>query len=166
MTDVQPPPDAEREYDAPTGGAHVASPPPPGPPPPPPPSPYGSALQPASNLNWSAEHKVRSPVNVWLLAIVTFGIYALVWYYKVNRELRDFDPAIDVKPGLAALALCVPIANFISVYHTGKRIAQAQQDAGLPATCSGGVGLLLGFVFGLYPLYYQGHLNKIWEAGR
>lgn len=162
MTEVQPPPDAEREQEAPTGGAHAAAPPPP-----PPPSPYGTVdVSRSGTVNWSADHKVRGPVNVWLLAIVTFGIYGLVWYYKVNRELRDFDPTIEVKPGLAVLAMFVPIAGWVSIVHTGKRIAHAQQSAGLPATCSGGVGLLLTFFFGLYTLYYQGHLNKLWEAGR
>jgi hypothetical protein len=33
--------------------------------------------------------KVRSPVAVILLSIITIGIYALYWYYKTFQELKD-----------------------------------------------------------------------------
>ena len=36
--------------------------------------------------------KQRNPVTVWLLVIVTFGIYGLYWWYKANEEVGDFDP--------------------------------------------------------------------------
>src|SRR5690606_12821203 len=42
--------------------------------------------------------KTRSPLGVWLLALITFGVYGLVWYYKVNRELRDYNGQIEVSP--------------------------------------------------------------------
>src|ERR671919_92189 len=38
--------------------------------------------------------KIRGPWIVFLLAIVTLGIYYLVWYYKINRELRDYGRAV------------------------------------------------------------------------
>ena len=34
--------------------------------------------------------KVRNPLAVALLAFVTLGVYHVVWWYKINRELRDF----------------------------------------------------------------------------
>ena len=34
----------------------------------------------------------RGPVAVWLLSVVTLGIYVLVWWYKINREVREFAP--------------------------------------------------------------------------
>ena len=34
--------------------------------------------------------KVRNPWAVALLPIVTLGIYHLVWWYRINRELRDY----------------------------------------------------------------------------
>ena len=37
--------------------------------------------------------KVRRPWAVVLLNAVTFFIYGIVWYYKINRELRDFGKA-------------------------------------------------------------------------
>jgi len=106
--------------------------------------------------------KTRSPIAVWLLPLVTFGIYSLVWYHKINRELRDFHPSIQVDPVLALLAMFVPIVNLVSMYQTGKRIAQAQQLAGLEPSCSGGLGLLAWFVCGLNAVYYQSQLNRVW----
>jgi hypothetical protein len=42
-----------------------------------------------------SDHQVkhRSPWAAALLPIVTLGIYHLVWWYRVNRELRDFGRA-------------------------------------------------------------------------
>jgi hypothetical protein len=116
-----------------------------------------------------AAGKKRNVVAVWLgLPLITLGIYGYVWWYKINNELRNFDSRIEVEPALSVLAL-IPgailcgIPAFISVYKTGERIRKAQIAAGLPGTSNPTIGLLLVFLFGLYPLYYQGELNKIWE---
>jgi hypothetical protein len=109
--------------------------------------------------------KKRSPIGVWLLALITFGIYYLVWWYKANRESRDFDNSINVSPGLAVLALFgFYIGGWITTFNTGKRIRQAQAAAGLQPTCTPGLGLLLWFCLGTHIIYYQGELNKIWES--
>lgn len=106
---------------------------------------------------------IRLPIAVWLfLPVVTLGIYSLVWHYKINRELRDFHPSIQVDPGLALLAMFFPIACWVTVYNTGKRIAQAQQLAGLGTPCSGGLGVVACFFFGLHAIYYQSQLNRLW----
>ncbi len=111
--------------------------------------------------------KSRDPIVVWLLSLVTFGIYYLVWYYKINRELREYDPSITVEPGIAVVAItlggCLIVPPFVSIYNTGSRIDQAQQSGGLTPTCSGLLGLLLSFVFGLQTIYYQSELNKLWN---
>jgi hypothetical protein len=39
------------------------------------------------------EVKVRSPWAVALLPIVTLGIYHLVWWYKINKELKAYGEA-------------------------------------------------------------------------
>ncbi|WP_329119581.1 DUF4234 domain-containing protein [Streptomyces sp. NBC_01465] len=109
-----------------------------------------------------------SPVGVWLLTLITFGIYWMVWYYKVNKQVKAVDPTIEVSPGKALLAVtfgCILIVPpFVSIAKTGSRIAQAQRAAGVTPDCSGGVGVLLGFVLGLTPLYYQSKLNTVWDA--
>jgi len=109
----------------------------------------------------------RSPIVVWLLLpLVTLGIYQLVWHYKINRELRDFHPAIKVDPALAVLSMFVPIAGFVSVYNTGNRIAQAQQLSGSAEKCSGVLGVVGCFILGLNALYYQSQLNGLWASRR
>jgi Domain of unknown function (DUF4234) len=109
--------------------------------------------------------KRRNVLAVWIgLPLITLGIYSLVWYYKINSETR-FNPSTRVNPLGSLLAITfgsvLVVPPFVSVYRTGQRIAAAQAAAGMSATCSGGLGLLLIFVFGTYPLYYQAEMNKI-----
>jgi heme/copper-type cytochrome/quinol oxidase subunit 2 len=112
--------------------------------------------------------KNRNIFLVWLVwPLITLGIYFFVWYYKVNREARDFDSRIEANPVLSLLAVLVGwiiiIPPFVSVYRTGERIARMQRAAGLEATCIPVLGLVLIFVFRLESLYYQHELNRIWE---
>ena len=111
--------------------------------------------------------KTRNIWLTWLIwPLITLGIYHFVWYYKINREARDFDENIDVKPELSLLAVLIGwiiiIPPFVSIYRTGERIAQMQEDAGMERSCSGVIGLVLAFFAGLYSLYYQYELNRIW----
>jgi hypothetical protein len=109
-----------------------------------------------------------SPVASWLLSIVTFGIYYLFWYHRVNKQAKQIDPSIDVSPGMAVVAITfgafLIVPPFVSIVKTGSRIAQAQRAAGVSADCSGGLGLLLSFVLSLTPFYYQSQLNRAIEA--
>jgi hypothetical protein len=109
--------------------------------------------------------KTRNPWGVWLLGLTI--IYPLIWYFKINKELRDYDPSIDVQPGLAVLAItlgALPIVLFIpailSYVHTSSRIQKAQKLAGSVKRCSALLALLcLGFA----PVYIQSQLNKVWD---
>lgn len=112
--------------------------------------------------------KSRNIVLVWLIwPLITLGIYHLVWYYKVNREARDFDERIEVSPVLALLAISlgwlIIVPPFVSVYNTGQRIARMQGSAGMRVSCEPWIGLILMFIFGLFPLYQQNELNQIWK---
>ncbi|MEU5879334.1 DUF4234 domain-containing protein [Spirillospora sp. NPDC047279] len=110
--------------------------------------------------------KRRNPVGAWLgLPIITFGIYGLVWFFKVHKELYEYDRRVgdsSVNAILSLLfgAITLYIWPLVVYCKLGGRIAQAQRAAGLPATCSGGVGFLLG-IFGFGVLYYQIQLNKV-----
>jgi hypothetical protein len=106
--------------------------------------------------------KLRNPVAVWVLSYVTFGVYFLYWWYAVNKEVRDFDARIQVKPGLAALANVVPVCNLVTIVTTGTRIRQAQVTGGAATRCSGWLGLVLTLVFALHLPYYQSQLNDVW----
>lgn len=113
--------------------------------------------------------KQRHPVAAWLLwPFLTLGIYHLVWYYKIHKEMAEFDRRRAVPtagPMLVLLFLSwTVIAPLVSYYNCGTRIRNAQRAAGLQATCSAGVGTLLMLVFGVGTLYFQIELNKISEA--
>lgn len=110
--------------------------------------------------------KRRNPVTAWLLwPLLTLGIYHLVWYYKIHREMAEFDrrrtiPVVGPMLVLLLLGWTV-IAPLVSYYNAGDRIRNAQRAAGIPATCSPVVGLLLSFLAGANIVYYQVELNKI-----
>jgi Domain of unknown function (DUF4234) len=115
--------------------------------------------------------KPRNIVLVWLVwPFLTLGVYALVWYYKINREARDFDPRTGANPLVSLLAVLIGwiiiVPPLVSIYRTGRRIAQMQRAAGLTPTCNGWIGLILWFVAGLSALYYQHELNRIWAHFR
>ena len=120
------------------------------------------AVRPAA-VGTGPKGKVRSPLGGWLLLFPTLGIYYLFWYHHINREMRDYDPAIDVSPGLAVLAQFVPIVNLVSIYNTGKRIQQAQATAGAAPEASGGLGVIGAIVMTLVLPYYNSQLNRAWK---
>jgi uncharacterized protein DUF4234 len=110
--------------------------------------------------------KRRNPAGAWLgLPIITFGIYGLVWFFKVHNELHEYDRRIDNAATNALLSMLfggitLGIWPLVMWVKLGGRIAQAQRAAGLQPSCSGGMGFLLG-IFGFGVLYYQLQLNKV-----
>jgi len=111
--------------------------------------------------------KNRNPFVVFLLSIVTFGIYCVYWYYKINDEIRQHDPSIEVKPGIAAVALFVPIANLVSYYNTAGRIRKMEEADQVANPISPVLALVLIFLFGIgYFFVVQGHLNAHWDRHR
>ena len=112
--------------------------------------------------------KRRNIIGVWLgLPLITFGIYHLVWYYKINNEARRYLADEKISPGISVLAISLGafliIPPFVSVYNTGSRIARMQERAGLDSRIEPVLARLLTFVFGLHTLYMQSHLNRIWD---
>jgi Domain of unknown function (DUF4234) len=115
--------------------------------------------------------KIRNPFLVFVWSLVTIGIYYVVWYYKINRELRDA-AGIDVSPGIALVAVTIGwliiVPPFVSWYRTFERIAQAERDAGVATEASPVLGFIL-FVIAVFFLpieviYAQDELNKVWRA--
>ncbi|MDT0347258.1 DUF4234 domain-containing protein [Streptomyces litchfieldiae] len=107
----------------------------------------------------------RGPGATWGLGLITLGIYFLVWWAKIQRELNQFDPRIRVNPAASVLAIFpgayLLIPPFMTAYNTGKRIAAAQRAAGLPPTCSPALGAVLYILLATHVIYYQGEINKI-----
>jgi Domain of unknown function (DUF4234) len=122
--------------------------------------------------------KVINPWVAFTLAIVTFGLYYVLWYGIRNSELNDFGEAIGegenplhVSPFVALLAITVGgiliVPPFVSQWRFYKRIGRAQELVGLDARISHVTGILLfTLAFFLLPFeiaYAQHHLNRLWE---
>jgi len=117
-----------------------------------------------------AQVKIRSPWGVFFLALVTLGIYYLVWYYKINRELRDV--GIGTSPLTSLLAITIGwfiiVPPFVSTWNTLGRIAEAEARFGSTAELSRGLGFILYLVAVIFlPFelpYMQEHLNRVWRT--
>ena len=112
-------------------------------------------------------YKRRNPWGVFLLSIVTIGVYYLVWWYKINNEMKNFGIAND--PAVATLAVSlggfIIVPPFISYYKTADRILKAQEQAGASERIAPVLGLLLFIVVSVFAVpYYQSQLNKAWDA--
>jgi cytochrome c-type biogenesis protein CcmH/NrfG len=108
-----------------------------------------------------------------VLSLVTLGIYTIVWYYKVNREVRDYGQAqgdaelAQSNPTNSVLAVTlgalVIVPAIISYYRTVQRVQRAQQLGGAEVT-NGWLVLVLILVISIAaPAYIQSGLNKLWE---
>src|SRR6266508_4436452 len=83
--------------------------------------------------------KIRTVWAPLVLILVTLGIYYLVWYYKINRELRDYGRAagrpLGDSPGTSVLAISVGwlilVPPFVSWFNTFGRIRDAEEIAGV-----------------------------------
>lgn len=116
--------------------------------------------------------KIRSPWAAALLPIVTLGIYHLVWWYRINRELRDYGKAkgydLGQNPTNSVLALfpggLIIVPALITYWRGTKRAMGASRIAG-QEPLNGWIAILL-YLFiapGLWA-YIQVSLNDVWQA--
>ena len=100
--------------------------------------------------------KLRRPRTVALLTVATFGIYWPFWYYKINREMRDYgssrgDRALSAsQPVSSVLAVTIgcililpPIVSFIGAVGRLQRVerlasGRSRSGAGLIVLLVGG----------------------------
>ena len=107
--------------------------------------------------------KIRSPWGVWWLSFITFGIYYLVWYVKLNKEIaRAAGPDVQVETFGLWFSQCVPIAYWISLAHTTERLNTAQHRNGTAPTTSAGMAILGTFWFISQTRYLQRRANALW----
>ena len=84
------------------------------------------------------EVKVRSPWAVALLPIITLGIYHLVWWYKINKELKAYGEAkgydLGQNPTNSLLALfpggIIIVPALVTYWRGTKRVQGASKIAG------------------------------------
>lgn len=83
--------------------------------------------------------KVRNPLGIIGLAIITLGIYSFVWYYKTNKELAEVGQArgteeCGTNPLMSLLAYFpgsfVVIPPLVSSFRFCKRLSAAERVTG------------------------------------
>jgi Domain of unknown function (DUF4234) len=135
-------------------------------------------------------YRLVRPIAVFALSVVTLGAYWLVWYYRTNDDVRMYLRDYSIRPLVATLAIvglftALPLAvlaivteawwllavagilalmGFVGFLHTARRVAVAQERAGVDPS-SPGVALFLyvvaAFVGGSY---LQAGLNRAWRG--
>jgi Domain of unknown function (DUF4234) len=122
--------------------------------------------------NSNGRVKLRSPWAAALLPIITFGIYHLVWWYRVNRELRDYGKAkgydLGQSPTSSLLALfpggIIIVPALMSYWRGTKRIQGAARVAG-QEPISGWLALILYLLLTpAFWAYIQVSLNAVWRT--
>jgi hypothetical protein len=120
--------------------------------------------------------KIRNPLAPALLPFVTFGIYYLVWYFKVNKEMAELGKAtgrteeLGDSPMTSLMAVMfgwiIIVPPILSFYNTLKR-QQALRNMTTPGDngLEPGLGLILGLFISPVAVYMiQDSLNKGWTA--
>jgi hypothetical protein len=126
--------------------------------------------------------KIRNEWGVAGLTIITLGIYGLVWWYKINREMADLGKKngrtdLGTNPIWSLLALfpgailIVPVFwTIITTYGRAKRtqefvgVSESSQMNGVLYAMFYVAGFFIPFVsLGAY-VYMQDGLNKAWKV--
>jgi Zn-dependent protease with chaperone function len=116
--------------------------------------------------------KVRNPWAVALLPFVTLGIYHLVWWYRINRELRDYGEAkghdLGQNPTNSLLALfpgaIIVVPALITYWRGTKRVMAACGIAGKEPP-NGWIAIILYLILApAFWAYLQVSLNNVWQA--
>jgi uncharacterized protein DUF4234 len=123
--------------------------------------------------NTGARAKLRNPLGVVGLSLITLGIYYFFWWYFINREMRDLGRArgtdLGQNPGNSVLAVTlgalIIVPAIVSMWRTSDRIQRSQEVAGVERGANGPIIFILLLLIGPVGLWYaQSELNKAWEA--
>jgi hypothetical protein len=123
--------------------------------------------------------KIRDEGLVLLWSVLTLGIYTMVWYYRINREMRDFGRAhgdeklAKSNPVLSILAVTLGslliVPAIVSYWKTTGRLRRMQGLCNVTLTEGWLIAVL--YVVGWFiiltlpgiPAYVQSGLNKVWR---
>jgi hypothetical protein len=117
--------------------------------------------------------KLRNPLGVVGLSIITLGIYYIFWWYYINREMRDFGRArgtdLGQNPGNSVLAITlgalIIVPAIVTLWTTTDRIQRTQETAGVERPAAGPIIFVLLLLIGPVGIWYAQHeLNKAWTA--
>jgi hypothetical protein len=115
--------------------------------------------------------KIRNPWAVALLPFITFGIYHLVWWFRVNKEMKAFGESrgydLGRNPTNSLLALfpgfLIIIPPLVS-YWRGTQRVQGTSALVNREPVNGWIALVLYiFISPAMFAYLQVSLNHVWE---
>jgi drug/metabolite transporter (DMT)-like permease len=117
--------------------------------------------------------KIRNPLGIIGLTLITLGIYWIFWYYYLNKELAEMGKArntdeLGTSPGTSVLAVTlgafILVPPFVSVYKTWERKCKAEDATG-QVGMEAGLGFLLTILIGFVGMYIlQSNLNKVLQS--
>jgi Domain of unknown function (DUF4234) len=115
--------------------------------------------------------KLRHPLGILGLMIITLGIYHFVWYYKINKEMAALGRArgtdeCGTEPGTSLLALVpgflIIVPPYLSFYNASKRLNAAERLTGRQPGMEPGLMLLLYILLSPIAIYLmQSNFNKV-----
>jgi Domain of unknown function (DUF4234) len=117
--------------------------------------------------------KIRNPLGVVGLSLITIGIYFFFWWYYINRELSELGRArntdLGQNPTNSVLAITlgalIVVPAIVTMWTTSARIENAQVTVGIDRPASGPVIFILLLLIGPVGIWYaQDQLNKVWTA--
>lgn len=124
--------------------------------------------------NTSNAGKIRNPLGVIGLSFITLGIYAIFWYYFVNKELAEIGRANNTdecgtSPGTSVLAVTlgvfILVPPFVSIYNTCKRLSAAERVTGTEQGMEPGLLFILWiFVSPVAQYLLQSNQNKVLQT--
>ena len=101
--------------------------------------------------------KRRSPILVLVLSIITFGIYALVWYVITKGEMNRRGARIPT-----ALLIIIPLVNIYWLWKFSGGVEKVTRGG-----MSGAVAFLLLFFLSVIGMaIVQSSLNKVPRKAR
>lgn len=121
--------------------------------------------------NSDQKAKVRNPWLVVLWSLITLGIYHLVWWYRINKELKAFGESrgydLGRNPTNSLLAvfpgIFILIPPLVTYWRGTKRVQGAAALAGREPI-NGWIALVLYLFIGIaFPAYLQVGLNGVWR---
>lgn len=115
--------------------------------------------------------KVRNPWAVALLPFVTLGIYHLVWWYRINKEMKAYGESLGYDLGrnptnsvLAVFPGGLIVVPALITYWRGTNRVQGTEALADREPINGWLVLLLWVI--IQPAmwaYLQVSLNHVWE---
>ena len=108
--------------------------------------------------------KLRKPITVLLLMLVTCGIYGLFWYFKTFEETKDYSG--EGLGGMVGLLLAI-FCGIIVIFMLPAEVGNLFESDGKEKPISGMTGfwMLLPIIGGIVWLFkVQGRLNDFWES--